>query len=516
MTPGTLQTHAKVDKDVIDENIELNNDLLQSLLVYVPADTSLDSIKVTLKTYDVLSSAKKIQEHGYRRIALQFPDVYLPFAPVVCAALSDLLDDDVLVFILGDTSYGACCADEVGAQHLDADAIIHYGDACLSPTRSLPVLYVFPGHAIEAHEKRVEEFGKAIRDVSCRASGCSRIVVLYDVELMHEMLSASSHIKSISTDLDIEVAQPRCGNLCEFIPPHDNEASSALPCDSGRNEENNNPMVEVGSLKFSTNNVPLEDTAVIWISSKHNSDEQPLPLRNAALQLANGLSGSCRGLYHYDGSGSVSNVQGWRQLRLRAREVSRFRDAQRIGVVAGTLAVSGANEAIDRVVSMIEDAGKRAYVLLVGKINYVKLLNFEEMEAFVVVACPLRTLMSSKDLPVPVVTPLEVETILSAECEIFEKPYFTDFRQMQPAVKEDPAIEEAANETSLVKRGNWSVTISGEAGAAAFYNDRAWKGLELSKGGRDEDTPLEKLSTDVVQGSCGIAQRYDREEKGEK
>ena len=37
------------------------------------------------------------------------------------------------VFVLGDTSYGQCCVDEVAAQHLNADAVIHFGHTCLTP-----------------------------------------------------------------------------------------------------------------------------------------------------------------------------------------------------------------------------------------------------------------------------------------------------------------------------------------------------------------------------------------------
>lgn len=33
-----------------------------------------------------------------------------------------------LIFVTGDTSYGSCCVDEVSAQHLKADAIVHYGE----------------------------------------------------------------------------------------------------------------------------------------------------------------------------------------------------------------------------------------------------------------------------------------------------------------------------------------------------------------------------------------------------
>lgn len=39
-------------------------------------------------------------------------------------------DDDEL-----ESTYGlvkSCCVDEVAAQHVDADAIVHYGHACMS------------------------------------------------------------------------------------------------------------------------------------------------------------------------------------------------------------------------------------------------------------------------------------------------------------------------------------------------------------------------------------------------
>jgi len=43
------------------------------------------------------------------------------------------IGDDIKFYILADTSYGSCCVDEIAAEHADADCIIHYGRACLSP-----------------------------------------------------------------------------------------------------------------------------------------------------------------------------------------------------------------------------------------------------------------------------------------------------------------------------------------------------------------------------------------------
>lgn len=40
-------------------------------------------------------------------------------------------EGEALIFVTGDTSYGSCCVDEVSAQHLKADAIVHYGESTL-------------------------------------------------------------------------------------------------------------------------------------------------------------------------------------------------------------------------------------------------------------------------------------------------------------------------------------------------------------------------------------------------
>ncbi|CAN0512564.1 unnamed protein product, partial [Laminaria digitata] len=98
-----------------------------------------------------------IVDGNFQRVALQFPDPLLREAPEVVWTLQarggggggseregEGATKEPLIFVTGDTSYGSCCVDEVSAQHLKADAIVHYGRACLSPTNSsVPVLYVF-------------------------------------------------------------------------------------------------------------------------------------------------------------------------------------------------------------------------------------------------------------------------------------------------------------------------------------------------------------------------------------
>lgn len=77
---------------------------------------------------------------------LQFPDNLLKDATRVVAALRKRLqslrepdvtgsgdETDVGLFVMADTAYGSCCVDEVGASHINADCVIHYGHTCFSP-----------------------------------------------------------------------------------------------------------------------------------------------------------------------------------------------------------------------------------------------------------------------------------------------------------------------------------------------------------------------------------------------
>jgi diphthamide biosynthesis protein 2 len=83
-----------------------------------------------LDYYDVEGTVAWIKHNGWKRVALQFPDDWLDDSTRVQHRLAR--DTGVQLYVLADTSYGSCCVDEVAAQHVDADALVHYGHSCLS------------------------------------------------------------------------------------------------------------------------------------------------------------------------------------------------------------------------------------------------------------------------------------------------------------------------------------------------------------------------------------------------
>ncbi|KAL3814702.1 hypothetical protein ACJIZ3_015970 [Penstemon smallii] len=119
--------------------------------------------------YEISRVADFIRKHNFTRVALQFPDEVLKDSMMVVKALRRELKSGVKLYVMADTTYGSCCVDEVGAAHVNAQCVIHYGHTCLSPTSSLPALFIF---------------GKA----SVSATNCARNLLHYGVESQKPVL----------------------------------------------------------------------------------------------------------------------------------------------------------------------------------------------------------------------------------------------------------------------------------------------------------------------------------------
>jgi len=163
-----------------------DSNIFESTGAPAPAPHERLSDEQLLVTYEIQRTVDEIRAGRWKRIALQFPDHMLVNSPRIFQALSRGLkqarkdarggrqsahktgdqaeqmevkdvvakmrdttiassekDTQERLYILADTSYGACCVDEVAAEHADADVVVHYGRSCLSPTARLPVIYVF-------------------------------------------------------------------------------------------------------------------------------------------------------------------------------------------------------------------------------------------------------------------------------------------------------------------------------------------------------------------------------------
>lgn len=330
------------------------------------------------EVYDVERTVKELLAGGWTKIALQFPDHMLVDAPKV----SELLTRDieahggnakpVKVSILADTSYSACCVDEVAAEHADAEVAVHYGRTCLSPTSRLPVIYVYTTHKLD-HDAVLGEFRKEFSDPT------SKVVVMAD-------LTYQSHVASLVKLLN------------------DNGYSNIIATEAIRDPAGVLPNRQIIDKKLDAEQ--LKEYSLFHIADPPQSLLLALSSRFASLHILAIPSPS---------NVSIENptIQTEGILRRRFAKVLSLASAGVIGILVNTLSVSNFLPSIDLLRAKIDKAEKKSYTIVVGKLNPAKLANFAEIEGWVVVGCWESGLIEDDaSYWRPVVTPFEMEVAL--------------------------------------------------------------------------------------------------------
>ena len=87
---------------------------------------------------------------------------------------------DVQLFILGDTTYGECCVDEIAAEHIASDGVIHFGHTCLTATCRLPALWIFTRKDCD-----VSSLCSSLEEKARETPDTGPLVLVYDVEYDH-------------------------------------------------------------------------------------------------------------------------------------------------------------------------------------------------------------------------------------------------------------------------------------------------------------------------------------------
>ena len=89
------------------------------------------------------------------------------------------------------------------------------------------------------------------------------------------------------------------------------------------------------------------------------------------------------------------------------------RTAGTIGILINTLSLRDVRGALARVQNWIKAAGKKHYTFVVGKPNVPKLANFDVVEIWVVLGCPLGGIVvDCEDYYRPIITPYELSLAL--------------------------------------------------------------------------------------------------------
>ncbi|KAI4285547.1 MAG: hypothetical protein L6R38_000568 [Xanthoria sp. 2 TBL-2021] len=378
--------------------------------------------------YEIDRTVAEIKRGGWKRVALQFPDHMLPDAPAVFEALSQHLAVEKepmenngmsleqchphameklepitnqplpeKLFILADTSYGACCVDEIAAEHVDADVVVHYGRACLSPTARLPVIHVFTRQSL-AVDRVIESFKSTYPDRN------QAIILMADVTF-------ASHLPHIDTALKTE------GYRSVFTPDVVNSPSSPLP----------NRTVPENVLRDPTK---LSEWRLFHISDPPESLLLTLTSRVSSIHVFPTTTAEVT---------SVADVTAAVALRRRYALLTSVTTVPIFGILINTLSVKNYLHIVEHVKSCINASGRKSYTFVVGKVNAAKVANFSEIGAWVVIGCWESSLIDSKDFWKPILTPFELELALAGDNKrIWTGKWISDFETILNGIERHP------------------------------------------------------------------------------
>ncbi|KAH7914892.1 putative diphthamide synthesis protein-domain-containing protein [Hygrophoropsis aurantiaca] len=493
--------------------------------------------------YEIERTAAVITNGKFERVALQFPDELLHDSVPVYRALRTIVGDESRcgLYVLADTSYGSCCVDEVAAQHVDADLVVHYGHACMSQTSRLPVVYVFGRKPIDV-DACVEKFAGVIHSSSSARApenefGATKLGRQY--LLLRHNVGYAYRADEVATRLRAELGS-EVSVLHNPIPLRTDPASPPGPAKS--NEEPPGSVAPINDLPVSEPETSTRASASIAVPEEECTI---LYIGGESLGLTNLLmTHTSSEIYSYDPSTDAVRQESGRTNKLLMRRyatVQKARDADVFGILVGTLGVASYLPLITHLRNLLKRARKKSYTVSVGKLNPAKLANFMEVECFVLVACPENSVVEAKEFFRPIITPFELEIALQGE-GAWSGQYILDFEKLIAAHGEgesirntdatgdeseedpdrptfslvtgkyrhakrygdggEPQEQEGGSDPSAVILRNQDGTVSrlADSAAAMFLQSRTYQGLETRIG---EDAP-----SILEQGRSGIARGY--------
>ncbi|XP_061392314.1 2-(3-amino-3-carboxypropyl)histidine synthase subunit 2 [Musca vetustissima] len=473
----------------------------QADLIDVEQDISLEQIWGDAQRENCIEWIKK---NNYKRVCLQFPDNYLKCSETIAASIRQAfsLADEVKTFILADTSYGSCCVDEIAAAHVDADSLVHFGNACRSKVSRLPVLYLYPQFDIDM--QKFYEYLKSFIEHST-----SHVVTVYlDIgyhQLLNEPINDDLKEKLINLKTKRLDLVTYCGDKFATITEDGQFAITSQGDYTKEVDEMNAERIclFIGSDNQRFFNLSLTTKAGKW--------------------------------FIYDvasGTGREKNPLTANYIRRRYFYIEKCKDAQTLGLIVATLTSNGYLDVVKHLQTMAKARGIKTQIISVGRINPAKLANFLEIDCFVLIGCPFNNMFESKEFYKPIVSVFEAEMALNPAWHMrYPESYVTDFKDLLPEGRsflefnandinpEDVSLltgrmrfngtsngndVEAANLSALSEQQQAIATQARmevmTTNTGLTFEDRTWRGLDPALG-QTEPAKIEK-------GLSGISIRY--------
>lgn len=319
--------------------------------------------------FELPKTIARILEKKAKTVALQFPEGLLMFS----VPIADIIEakTGAHCIILGDVTYGACCVDDLTAQSLGADFLVHYGHSCLVSIKDCclkNMMYVFVEIDIDVQHLVDTMVALIPKD--------TKLLVCSTIQFVSSMRTAVALAqKHFTHKMTVPQQKPLSGG-------------ELLGCTSPVVSATDYDMVlYVGDGRFHLESFMIQNPAV------------------PALQ--------------YDPYKKVLSREQYdiaEMLRVRGAAMERARDAKSVGLIMGTLGRQGNAKLVQHMRELIEDGGKREVTLfLMSEIFPQKLAKIADVDCFVQVACPRLSIDWGYAFDRPLLSPFECSMVFGKE-----------------------------------------------------------------------------------------------------
>ncbi|CDW79232.1 diphthamide biosynthesis protein 2-like [Stylonychia lemnae] len=456
--------------------------------------TSVDS-SLLRDRYYFEQIVEYLKAKPFKNIALQLPDSMLNDSVDLYMMFREELPERYF-YVLGDTSYGECCVDDVNASHLNNnDLIIHFGKCCLSTASKShirpdkEILYVLPKQQDLDFMLVLDDLKEQLQTIT------TSILIFPDIVIFKEVSDYFMSIEDIQLRDKIIIGTIDT-NLFNIIPSLQINKVSVE-----QSTEENKFQYKVLGRSFDDANIDLKQGQSFVYISYHDiySMEQDDTSLFSTLMMN---VGSSHQIYNYNIlSKTLDQVQKGqvnKALMQRYNNIDKINESQVLGILIGTVAVDNYMDIINSVKLSVMKAGKKYYEVLIGKLNEPKLKNFQFIDLYVIIGCPETSLVPFKKFNMTVVTPHELFMAFEEDAFQWESKIITDFNQILPQIKQ----QQKDLDKIQIELDNHKVD---ETQLALRFEQLSYKGLEIGT----EKTPV----LPIQKGLVGIASSYQTEPK---
>lgn len=381
-------------------------------------------------------------------------------------------------FIIGDTSYGSCCCDEITAKHLNADTIIRIGSSCFTLNQNIPIYFLFEN--IPISNKQFTDCYSSLNEIlSQENNNFTHIIVIYSEKVKKNFINKIRKENKYNglTFADIEafidnttINKPDLYGRYSYNFPFDNETT----------------MIYIGN----ENDLLLNELSLRFISKIKSM---------YLIDIAN-----CN---RTKIDQSTINTCLYRRFNL----IEKAKQANTFGILIGSLSINSLNEIITNIKNCLQLNKKKCYTFLLGKLTEEKLCNFSEyIDCFVLIACPFNPAFHTKIGMKPIVSSLDIKIAFDSSFK-WDSSYSFDVNYIQHSNTEvmkklletKTQNEEKDNnkESALeIKSINDALIPIFSQMTLTTYEQRKFKGLKIEG---------EKTIKPIAKGKRGIPIKYE-------